>query len=259
MLECIAEGLHAPVGLAFDVQGALFIAEWTADRVIRIAPDGSRATVQAHLDAPAGLVLVAPDSPHEPASLLVASSNSGRVLRLADGHQHSILEGLRYPVGLARHAAGGVLLAVRDTGELLHLHDGDVEVLARGLARPAGAVMLPDGCIVISEYDGRVSCRLPDGQLRPLTTALRRPAAGIVALDARSVAVADYQGGAVYRVTLDGEVSTLAEGLVNPVGLTMGPDGRLYVATWGGSSPNSKTDESSGQGTILALTLPPWP
>ena len=55
--ERLWTGFSSPVGIAFDKSGNLFVAEWSAGRVSRIAPDGKRSAFAGHLSGPWGLAI----------------------------------------------------------------------------------------------------------------------------------------------------------------------------------------------------------
>jgi hypothetical protein len=54
--------------------------------------------------------------------------------------------------------------------------------------------------------------------------------------------------GAVVRLA-DGKLTTIADGLTTPTGMTVGPDGALYVSNFGTGAP-------AGAGQIVKITLP---
>ena len=56
-VEKVADGFDSPVGMAFDAQGGLLVAEWGASRVTRLAPDGSRSTLTTAVPSPSGLAV----------------------------------------------------------------------------------------------------------------------------------------------------------------------------------------------------------
>jgi len=56
--------------------------------------------------------------------------------------------------------------------------------------------------------------------------------------------------GRVLRVDPSGLTTVIAAGLSLPTGMTMGPDGNLYVSNWG-LGPTS-----IGGGQVLKITLP---
>ena len=55
--------------------------------------------------------------------------------------------------------------------------------------------------------------------------------------------------GKVLRVDPSGKVTVIASGLFLPTGITMGPDGNLYVSEWGFGPP------PIGMGQILKIAL----
>lgn len=226
-LDRIADGLSSPVGMVFDKDGGLLVAEWGANRVTRIAKDGARVVALKDIEAPSGLALDAQGA------ILVASYSRGLVLRAQGATTTTLASGLNVPAGLHLLPDGALLVADRGAGQLLRLVAGRKEPVAVNLKTPVGVASFADGRLVVSEFQGQVVCIHPDGRKEILSQKLRNPAVGILVLDERSVAVADYGGTAVHRVTTDGQTSVLVDGLSSPVGLALGPDGRLYVATWG--------------------------
>ena len=55
--------------------------------------------------------------------------------------------------------------------------------------------------------------------------------------------------GRVLRIDPSGDVTTIAENLFFPTGITLGPDGNLYVSNFGFGPP------PIGLGTILKIEL----
>lgn len=226
----LAAGLRSPVGLGFDAEGRLLAAEWGAGRVTRVAKDGSSTLVTDRVPSPSGLA-VAPDG-----GVYVAAYGQGDIYVIRGGEVTREATGFTTLAGLT--VSGDDLYAAdRGAGRVYRLRPGGVrEVVAEGLDTPVGTAVMPGGGLVVTELAGRVSLIAPDGRVTVLSTRLNSPAVGVVALDAESVAVADYGGTAVHRITLGGETTVLADGLKSPVGLALGPDGRLYVGTWGDGS-----------------------
>ena len=56
--------------------------------------------------------------------------------------------------------------------------------------------------------------------------------------------------GRVLRVDPSGQTTVIAADLSLPTGMTMGPDGKLYVSNWGFSPA------AIGGGQVLRITLP---
>ena len=55
--------------------------------------------------------------------------------------------------------------------------------------------------------------------------------------------------GRILRIDPSGSQTVIASGLSLPTGMTMGPDGKLYVSNWGFGPP------ASGGGQILQITI----
>jgi len=54
--------------------------------------------------------------------------------------------------------------------------------------------------------------------------------------------------GTVVRICRNGDLQTVATGLIVPTGMTFGPDGKLYVSNLGAAAP--------GAGQIVRIDLP---
>lgn len=241
--EIVASGLAAPTGMAHDAQGRLWVAEWSADRIVRLDERGERAEVIEGVSRPAGLAFDAGGT------LWAAGYGDGRIYAWTPKAGLKVVaSGLSAPTGLFWSPETGLLVANRDTGELLRIRPhGSREVLSRGHSFPVGVTRLADGTLAVSCYGGSVDYVSPDGERRFLearSAGLVRPGVGILAAGPGSVLVEDNGGGIVARLDTQGRAQAQAGGLPSPVGLARTPDGRILVATW-------------GDGTVRALRLPP--
>lgn len=229
--EVVAAGLSAPVGMAHDAQGRLWVAEWGADRIVRLDDRGTRAEVIEGVAQPAGLAFDADGT------LWAAGYADGRIYAWTPEQGLRVLAaGLSAPTGLFWSQETGLLAANRNAGELVRISpDGTREVVSSGHRLPVGVTRLADGSLAVSCYGGSVDMVAPDGAVRSLPAAaagLVRPGVGILAAGRHSVLVAD-NGGGVARLGREGQATVLASGLASPVGLARAPDGRILVATWG--------------------------
>lgn len=226
--EKIAVGFSSPVGMAFDGQGNLYVAEWGADRVTRLAPDGTRSVTTTEVASPSGLAV------DLEGTLRVASYTQGAVYRVRGTKAEVEESGLRTPAGISPMHDGAYYVADRGLNQVLKIVPGGArETVLGNLKTPVGVARFQNERVVVAELNGNVMAHFPDGRVVILSRVLKQPAVGLVVLDENSVAAADYGGTAVYRITLDGKTTVLADGLPSPVGLAMGPDGRLYVGCWG--------------------------
>lgn len=232
-MAVVASGLAAPVGMAHDGDGRLWVAEWGADRIVRLDAGGARAEVIGGVRRPAGLAVDAGGT------LWAAGYGDGRVYAWTpERGLRVVATGLDSPAGMFWSARTGLLVANRGAGEIVRIHgDGRAEVLSRGHRLPVGVAALADGSLAVSCYGGGVDLVSPQGGMRELPAAagLARPGVGILAEDPSGdfgLLVADNGAGSVARLD-DTGARALAAGLPAPVGLARAPDGRILVATWG--------------------------
>lgn len=222
-------GFSSPVGMAFDTNRNLFIAEWGAGRVSRIAPDGSRTTFAEGLSGPSGLTI------DKEGSIYVASYSRDEIYRFtSSGDRETIITGLATPAGLGFDRTGRLLVANRRTNEILAFDkDWNRSVAVSGLRTPVGAVHRPDGGFIVSNIGGGITILRGDGRRIETGEALRTPGPGIAQTPEGRVFVVDYGGTSIHEVFDDGRTVLLADGLSSPVGLTVSPMGNLYSADWG--------------------------
>jgi sugar lactone lactonase YvrE len=225
-------GLSSPVGMAFDADGALYIANWSGGTIERFTADGERSTFASDLNGPSGLAIGADGT-------VYAASYSGDVVwRFSeDGEPEVFVDGLATPAGLSFNAAGELLIANRQTDEILAADaDGAVRTVATGLQTPVGAVELDNGDLMVSNIDGGVSLVSGGTEAEHVNTDLASPGPGIAPAGGDAVYVVDYGGSTVEMIRPDGTRTTVADGFDSPTGITVAPDGRLAVCDWGTSS-----------------------
>lgn len=224
----VVSNLQIPVGMLYDAEGRLYIAEWGASRVCKYDVDGNRTLVTDAVGRPSGLAIT------DEGTLFIASYDQGVVYRMQNGNPPEIFaSGFNVPAGLL-WAGDKLLVANRDAGEIVEVSsDGNKKVLSKGHRSPVGMVKMPDGALVISCLHGGIDHIAPDGTVATITDSLRNPAPGMVADGDNAVVVAEYGGTTVTRVSMDGSTKIVADGFQTPVGLVRMPDGRLLVADWG--------------------------
>ncbi|WP_186417433.1 hypothetical protein [Bosea sp. CS1GBMeth4] len=228
--ERLWTGFSSPVGMAFDADGHLFVAEWGAGQVSRIDLAGKRAIFADGLAGPSGLA-VGPDG-----AIYVASYSLDEVYRFTrTGERRVHVTGLATPAGLSFDRAGRLLIANRRTNQILAADDtGRLEPVIEGLRTPVAAVQTPDGGYVVSNIGGGVTILRPDGARIEAGGAFATPGPGVAVTKDGRVFVVDYGGTTVREILPDGRSRAVAEGLRSPVGLVVAPDGAsLLTATWG--------------------------
>lgn len=230
--DAVWDGLSSPVGMAYDADGALYVANWSGGTIERFTAAGERSTFASDLDGPSGLAIDAE-------GVVYAASYSGDVVwRFSeDGEPEVFVEGLATPAGLSFNAAGELLIANRQTDEILAADaEGQTRVVATGLQTPVGAVELANGDLMVSNINGGVSLVSGGTEAEHVNTELASPGPGIAPAGGDAVYVVDYGGSTVDMIEPDGTRTTVADGFDSPTGITVAPDGRLAVCDWGTSS-----------------------
>ncbi len=224
------DGFASPVGMGFDARGDLYVAEWSAGRVSRIAPDGRRSVFAEGMSGPSGLAIGADGT------VYVASYSRDEVYRFTPQGERSVhVTGLATPAGLSFDLAGRLLIANRRTNQILAVTGSNaIEPVVDGLRTPVGAVQRRDGGFVVSNIGGGVTILHPDGRRIEAGAAFRTPGPGVTQTRAGRVFVVDYGGSNVWEIQTEGSSRAVADGLSSPVGLVLSPDGAsLLTATWG--------------------------
>jgi sugar lactone lactonase YvrE len=229
--------LGEPFGVAAAPDGSVYVSDGEANRVWRVAPDGTAASVAENLNTPSALAL-APDG-----TIVVADTGSHTVKRVdAQSGQVRLVAGTENTAGFA---------------------DGsNAEAKFNG---PVGVAVSPDGTIFVADtYNDRVRAIDTAGRVRTLAggsePGYRDAASGAdarfdtpcgVAFDTDgSLVVADTGNHRLRRVTLEGVVSTIAgtgeageaDGrpeaatFNEPTNVAIDADGSLYVADAGGAA-----------------------
>ena len=118
-----APGLFNPTGVAVDGSGNLFIADTGNNRVVKVKPDGTQATVGSGLSRPGG---VAVDGAGD--VFIADQGNGNEVVKVnPDGTQAIVaIAGLNHPEGVAVDGAGDVFIADTGNSQVVELKaDGD--------------------------------------------------------------------------------------------------------------------------------------
>lgn len=252
-------GLNWPLDLAIGDDGNLYVADGTYFYVVR--PDGSLQTV-GMLFSPGypgflrGLALAGPGT-------FVVATSGGQIARYRPGNGETdyLADGFDQIYGIAIGPGDTIVFAELGTGRVHSLRSGNVEVLASGLQDPVGIAFDPNGSPLVSESGAGRVVRLA-GSTETVVDGLQRPQ-GIVVAEGQ-LYIVDAGANEVIAFDLNtGDRRTVASGLpvgpppgVEPkplkgmppfsgpqgpfAGITIGPDGTLYVS-------------ADGDGSVLAL------
>jgi sugar lactone lactonase YvrE len=248
-------GLNWPLDLAIGDDGNLYVADGTYFYVV--APDGSLQTV-GMLFSPGYPGFVRGLAPAGPGTFVVATSG-GQIARYrpGDGETDYLADGFDQLYGVAIGPGDTIVFAELGTGRVHSLRSGNVEVLASGLRDPVGVAFDPNGSPLVSESGAGRVVRLA-GSTETVVDGLQRPQ-GILVADG-TLYIVDAGAKEVIAVDLTtGDRRTVASGLpvgpppgVEPkplkgmppfsgpqgpfAGITIGPDGTLYVSADGDGS-----------------------
>ncbi|CAM4190509.1 Gluconolaconase [Novosphingobium lubricantis] len=177
--QILAEGLDRAMAVAVAADGATYVCDSGAGRIVAIASDGTTRTAFAGLDRPVGLA-VADDG-----GLFVSEAGAGALVHLSHLGRSVVLSGLDDPHGVGVLDGQPVVLD-RGSGTLhLRRADGMVEMLASGL--PAGT----DGGMAPHVLPGIAG--LMPGPLLPF--------ADIAVLSDGTIAVGGDRSGAIIAVS----------------------------------------------------------
>ena len=172
-----AEGLSAPVGMVFDRDGYLYIANWSGGRIDRWRSDGELEVYLSGISSPSGLAL------DQMGRLYVATYSGGKILRFTkDKKQEVFVSGLSVVAGLNFDLNGNLLVAERGKSRVLRVSpQGKIEVLVdKGMQTPVAAVQLSESIYVINDITGRVyAYDAKNDRLRTLSDKLKSPAVGL--------------------------------------------------------------------------------
>jgi sugar lactone lactonase YvrE len=252
-------GLNWPLDLAIGDDGDLYVADGTYFYVV--GPDGSLQTV-GMLFSPGYPGFLRGLAPAGPGTFVVATSG-GQIARYrpGDGETDYLADGFDQLYGVAIGPGDAIVFAELGTGRVHSLRSGTLEVLASGLQDPVGVAFDPNGIPLVSESGAGRVVRIA-GSTETVVDGLQRPQ-GILVSDGM-LYVVDAGAKEVIAVDLDtGARHTVASGLpvgpppgVEPkplkgmppfsgpqgpfAGITIGPDGTLYVS-------------ADGDGSVLAL------
>jgi len=252
-------GLNWPLDLAIGDDGNLYVADGTYLYVV--GPDGALQTV-GMLFSPGYPGFLRGLAPAGPGTFVVATSG-GQIARYrpGDGETDYLADGFDQLYGVAIGPGDAIVFAELGTGRVHSLRSGNVEMLASGLQDPVGVAFDPNGIPLVSESGAGRVVRLA-GSTETVVDGLQRPQ-GILVADG-TLYVVDAGAKEVIAVDLNtGDRRAVASGLpvgpppgVEPkplrgippfsgpqgpfAGITIGPDGTLYVS-------------ADGDGSVLAL------
>jgi len=230
--SALAAQLNTPAGPAVDSSGAVFIADVGNNRIRRVTPNGSIATVVGggtgnsiqNLSGPHG---VAVDSI---GNVYVADTGNNKVLRVApdgtvtifagngkagysgDGQQ-AVSAQLYWPIALALDGSGSLIVSDENNGRIRKVSaDGTiVSITPQQITAVHGVCVDKRGNVYFVLGQGQVSKVAPDGTISTIAGTFNN---------------AGYSG--------DGGQAAKAQ-LTYPADLSLDAAENLYIADWGGN------------------------
>jgi sugar lactone lactonase YvrE len=253
-----AQGLSGPDGLAFGPSGALYVAEETAGRVSRIAPEGGATPVVSGLANPEGIAF------DDAGSLYVVEDvQEGRLVRVAaDGSSSTLATGLDAPEGVVWGPEDDVLYVTESNAEFasfphnpLRTHVTVVSpqsgtatrIVTDALSSYAGIALGPDGLLHVTNEGSGLITNSSIFTVDPDTGARSLFASDLVAPEGLRfdeggfplyVAEEDTGDGTgrVSRVGAGGSHVSFCSGFYSIEDVILDQEGRLYVSEDGSGS-----------------------
>ncbi len=201
-------------GAVVDHEGNLYLADSTANTIIKIAPDGTNVTFATGLNAPEDLALDASGN------LFVADSGTNSVIKIAsDGTQTTFATGLQSPKGLAFDATGNLFVSNAGADTIVKIAPDGTKTafVSAGLNSPGGIAFDANGNLLVADTGSNTIVKVaPDGTTSTLvSTGLNAPTD--VAVDGLgNLLVADSGSNSILKVAPDGTITTVASPLVGP-------------------------------------------
>jgi sugar lactone lactonase YvrE len=259
-VEVVLDGSQELVGVAVTLDATAYVSDAGAGVVYKISPAGVVTIAVSGLQRPAGLAL------DLSSRLLIAEEGGGRILRLeTTGTLTALATGLRSPRWLAVNLDGSLYISHHggppdgldptEGREILRLVPGKAPtVVATGLSRLEGLARVDGG--LIASTMGFQSALSSTGKLLRfpvlsggalgtpavfLDTGVQQPVGlmqpGQFALvtglytDFREASgPGDPATRTIGKVRLEATLTSFADHLGDPRGLSLGPDGSLYLA-----------------------------
>ena len=169
-----ASGLNAPLGLAFNSAGNLFVSV-QGTGIYEFTPSGAKSTFNSQLSDTTG---VAFDSA---GNLFVSVYNTGNIYKITPGGtQSTFASGLNEPWGLAFNSAGDLFEADRGSGNIYEFKPGGAQsTFATGLSYGDASELAfsSAGDLFMADYgSGNIYEFTPGGARSTFASGLSRPA-----------------------------------------------------------------------------------
>ncbi len=246
--------------LAIDGDGTLYVTRSSDNGVIAIDPESgaSRTVMRSDLAAPGGMTWVKRNGTRQ---LLITDIFGYRFVDPDSGLTEILPYDLISGASADADSRDGVvaLTYVRRNRVLLKdITSGRVLQTWTDVATPYGVLIEPIGSVLVSSHEAGTLLRLhpKDPAAREIiATGLAGPVSLAWSEEGASVYVTEATAGRISRIRLaSGSRVTVAEGLTQPEGIALLPDGRIGVVEVGARHV-SAIDPETGAKTVLAADL----
>lgn len=224
----IADVTGQPLGIAIDVDNAIYLTDSRKGEVMRLSPAGATETVSIGEEGGGGTLGPNALAFDAQGMLYVSDARLGRVDRIdpTDGSREIHVEGLHFPTALAFGMDGELYIAQRGSNDVLRIQpNGTRDVFAEGIRNPTALAFGPDGLLyAVNDDRGQSSIfRIqPNGDAQLLLEPFADTLEGLAIDTDGYLYTADGSAGILFRVSPDGEVVYFTWGLSGPIGLAHG-------------------------------------
>ena len=235
-VNVLASGLAAPVGVAVDVSGNVYVSSITNGTVQEIpAAGGAPVTIGSGLGSPYEIAVDAAGN------VYVANFSGATVEKIPAGGGTPVAlgSGFTNPTGVAVDAAGDVFVADYSASAVkeIPVNGGAIITIGSGFSGPTGVAVDGSGNVYVADYGNNAVKEVPAGGGTPVVLGSGFSSPFDVAVDPEgNIFVADYGNNAVKEIPAGGTVVSLLSGFITPTGVTVDGSGNLYVADYGNSA-----------------------
>jgi sugar lactone lactonase YvrE len=240
-LTALHGGFNAPLGIAIDGSGNVYIAQESNNPVQEILATGGYTTVNtlgSGFNSPEG---VAVDGG---GNVFVADTVQSQVKEILAGGGYTVINtlgsGLSHPDSIAVDGIGNVFVGNTGSGAVIEIPVAagysTVITLASGFVFPLGIAVDSSGNVFVADVDTNlVSEIIAAGgyaTVRTLGSGFNEPA-GIAVDGEGNVFVSDYGNGAIKEILVAGgytTVNTVGSGLDGPIGVAVDGAGNIFFA-----------------------------
>ncbi len=262
----VGSGLSYPSDVAVDASGNVYIADLSANRIVKVPWTGSgygpQTEVTSGLGQPQGLAV------DGNGNVYVADTDNGRAVKVAwtgsgYGPQMTVVSGLSYPTSVAVDGSGNVYVTDLAANSVVKVPwtgngYGPQTTVGVGLNQPLGVAVDSIGNVYITDYGNNRALKVPwtgssYGSQTTVGTGLSYPT-GIAVDSGSNVYIADYGNNRIVRVPWTGNSygseTALGTGFSGPYAISVDLNGNVYVADYADSSYVLKLQRTANFGAV---------